>query len=110
MLPQVQACHEVWVYKTLVLHTGLLSPSSVLELGISLVVQWLRILHAVQGTQVQSLIGELRSHLPQNNSTHEPQLLEPLSYGNWSPQATTRELVRCNKRSTSGNEDPACCN
>ena len=29
----------------------------------SLVVQWLRILLAVQGTQVRSLVGELRSHM-----------------------------------------------
>ena len=36
----------------------LLSPSCVLELGISPVVQWLRILHAMQGTQVQSLVGK----------------------------------------------------
>ena len=82
VLPQVQACHGVWVDKTLMLHMFLSSPSSVLELGISLVVQWLRTLHAMQGTQVQSLVGELRSHLPQNSSAHVLQLVEPLSYNN----------------------------
>ena len=35
--------------------------------GTSLVVQWLRICLAVQGTQVQSLVGELRYHMPQSN-------------------------------------------
>ena len=33
----------------------------------SLVVQWLRSHLAVQGTQVRSLIGELRSHMTQSN-------------------------------------------
>ena len=31
--------------------------------GPSLVVQWLRICLSMQGIQVQSLVGELRSHL-----------------------------------------------
>ena len=33
----------------------------------SLVVQWLRILPAMQGTWVQFLVRELRSHTPQSN-------------------------------------------
>ena len=33
----------------------------------SLVAQWLKILLAVQGTCVQSLVGDLRYHLPQGN-------------------------------------------
>ena len=33
----------------------------------SLVVQWLRVLLSVQGTQVQSLVGELRSHMLQGS-------------------------------------------
>ena len=33
----------------------------------SLVVQWLRIRLAMQGTWVQSLVGELRSHKPWGN-------------------------------------------
>ena len=35
------------------------------EEGTSLVVQWLRICLPMQGTQVRSLFGELRSHMPQ---------------------------------------------
>ena len=35
--------------------------------GISLVVQWLRIRLPMQGIQVQYLIGELRSHMPQSS-------------------------------------------
>ena len=35
--------------------------------GTSVVVQWLRILLGMQGTQVQSLVGELRSHMPRSN-------------------------------------------
>ena len=36
-------------------------------LGTSLVVQWLRIRTPMQGTQVRSLVGELRSHMPWGN-------------------------------------------
>ena len=36
-------------------------------MGMSLVVWWLRIRLAVQGTQVWSLLGELRSHTLQGN-------------------------------------------
>ena len=35
--------------------------------GVFLVVQWLRIRMAMQGTWVQSLIGELGSHMPKLN-------------------------------------------
>ena len=35
----------------------------------SLVVQWLRLHLPVQGGQVQSLVGELRSHIPQGQKT-----------------------------------------
>ena len=37
----------------------------VLHPGTSLAIQWLRIRLAVQGMQVQSLVGELRSRAPQ---------------------------------------------
>jgi len=37
--------------------------------GTPLVVQWLRILLAIQETWVQSLYGELRSHMPQGQGT-----------------------------------------
>ena len=36
-------------------------------LGASLVAQWLRVCPVVQGTQVRSLIRELRSHMLQGN-------------------------------------------
>ena len=35
----------------------------------SLVVQWFRLHLPVQGVQVQSLVGELRSHMPQGQKT-----------------------------------------
>lgn len=43
----------------------------------SLVVQWLRVLLSVQGTQVQSLVGELRSHMLQGSwaQTLQPESL-----------------------------------
>ena len=43
--------------------------------GTSLVVQWLRICLAMQGTRVQSLVGELRSHILQNKEAPASQLL-----------------------------------
>ena len=49
--------------------------------GTSPVVHWLRISLAVQGTRVQTLVRELKSHMPQ------------------SPSATTWESVHLNKRS-----------
>ena len=36
-------------------------------LGTSLVVQWLKIYLAMQGTRNESLVQELRSHMPQGN-------------------------------------------
>ena len=39
--------------------------------------QWLRICLPVQGPWVRFLILELRSHVPQGNYVHKPQLLEP---------------------------------
>ena len=35
--------------------------------GTSLVVQWLRIPFPAKGTQVQSLVWELRAHMPREN-------------------------------------------
>ena len=34
------------------------------SLGTSLAVQWLSSLHPLEGARVQSLVGELRSHMP----------------------------------------------
>ena len=36
-------------------------------IGSSLVIQWLRICLPVEGTQVPSPVGELRSHMPKGN-------------------------------------------
>ena len=47
--------------------------------GTSLVVQWLRSCLLMQGTQVGSLVGELRSHMPEGNEAHALQLVEPMS-------------------------------
>ena len=38
-----------------------------MNLGTSLVAQWLRICFPTQGTQVQSGVGELRSHMPRGD-------------------------------------------
>ena len=52
-------------------------------------VQWLRIRLAMQGTQVWSLVRELRSHMPQRNWAWEPQ---------WeSPCITTQDPIWCNE-------------
>ena len=40
------------------------NPTEITVRGTSLVVQWLRICPAMQETQVQSLVMELRSHVP----------------------------------------------
>ena len=58
------------------------------RVGTSLVVQWLRIHLPMQGTQVQPLAEELRSHMPRGNEAHK--LLLNL-------HATTRESVCRNK-------------
>ena len=46
------------------------------HLGASLLAQGLRIRLPIQGTQIQSLIQELRSHMPWGNQAHEAQLLK----------------------------------
>ena len=43
--------------------------------GTSLVVQWLRICLAMQGTQVQSLVREPRSPVPWSNEACTPHIL-----------------------------------
>ena len=42
-----------------------------------MVVQWLRICLVMQGTQFQSLVQELRSHVPRSDYAHERRLLSP---------------------------------
>ena len=39
------------------------------EIGTSLLVQWLRLRLPMQGVRVQSLVGELRSHMPRGQKT-----------------------------------------
>jgi len=41
-------------------------------MGTSLVVQWLRIWLAMQGTRVQSLVGEVRSYMPRGTHMTSP--------------------------------------
>ena len=57
------------------------------EWGTSLVVLWLRIHLPMQGTQVRSVVEELRSHTPRGHWALTPQLL---SLEPWSPRATTK--------------------
>ena len=45
--------------------------------GACLVVQWLRLCLPMQGTQFQSLVRELRTHLVWRNKAHTLQLLSP---------------------------------
>ena len=46
-------------------------------MGTSLVVQWLRIHRAMQGTQVESRVEERRSHIPQSHYACAPDLRNP---------------------------------
>ena len=76
---------ETQTYHTLVYQTALISPTitkdiksvecKIMGQGSSLVVQWLRICLATQGTWVQPLIGELRSHMLRGNCVCVLQLL-----------------------------------
>ena len=66
--------------------------------GTSLVVQWLRIHLAMQGTWVRPLVRELRCHMPWNNLAHSPQLL--------SLGTTTKESMGRDESSHMSNEDP----
>ena len=40
--------------------------------GVSFMVQWLRPCLPIQGMKVQSLVRELRSHMPQGNQARVP--------------------------------------
>ena len=68
----------------------------------SLVVQCLRICLAMQGTWVQSLVRELRSHMPWRSRAHKPQLL--------SLHATTKtQCSQLNKYLKEEEEKPGSC-
>ena len=67
--------------------------------GTSMVIQWLRIHLAMQGTRVQSLVGELGFHMPRSNSPHAT-TLEPTwqwrsEYLNWDVKQSN-ELTKKN--------------
>ena len=49
-------------------------PKQMLE-GISLAVQWLRLRLSMQGVQIRSLVGELRSHKPRHMAKTKKQTL-----------------------------------
>ena len=97
----------------------------ILPWGTSLVVQWLRIHFPMQGTQVRSLVRELRSYMPWGSKACKPQRLSPLPSSRepthhklqttdqtinanyrahvlWSPRITAEEPVH-------GNKSPAGC-
>ena len=78
------------VFHPLSLYSILLNLSQA-NAGTSVVFQWLRIRLPMQGTWVQSLVRELRSHMPQGNRGRILQLLNLYT--------TTRETVSCKKRS-----------
>ena len=59
--------------------------------GASLVAQWLRICLPMQGTQVQSLLWEGRSHILRGSQACGPQLLKPA--------CPILKLALCNNRS-----------
>ena len=61
------------------------------KLRTSLVVRCLRILLAVQGTWIQSLVREESFHIPRSNEAHTLQLLKPTT--------EALEPVLCSKRS-----------
>ena len=66
-------------------------------LGTSLVVQWLWICLPVQGTWVWSMVEELRSHMPQDNSAIHH---HPWAHTSWSLCATTTELTQLDEEPT----------
>ena len=67
-----------------------------INIGTLLVVQWLRIHLAMQGTQVQPLVRKLRPHIPGNSQARAPQLL---SLHSAACVDTIQEFVRHNKSS-----------
>ena len=54
--------------------------------GTSLVVQWLRVCLAMQGTWAWALVGELRYHVPWGNEAHMLQILTHAHSRAWVPQ------------------------
>ena len=66
LLKGVAIKFKSWVLEFLPSLPWYLGMKSIQVIGTSLLVQWLRICRPMQRTQVQSLLGELRSHIPQS--------------------------------------------
>ena len=62
-------------------------------LGTSLVVQWLRILLSMQGTLVQSLVRELRFHMPWDNQAHALQQEKPAYHNEEDPAQPKKRVL-----------------
>ena len=77
------------------------------SLGTSLAVQWLSSLHPLEGARVQSLVGELRSHMPWGVAKKRKKNLFALKiqdllypnqqaqesrWGNWDPERSNIQM------------------
>ena len=72
----------------------------------SLVVQWVRIHLAKEGTWFQFLVGKPISHMPRGNQARPLQLLKRMCFGGHEPQLEDRSPIR--KDLTWYNKDPVC--
>ena len=58
---------ENYIQYPTISHNGKCSLKKTKHIGISLVVQWLRICHVMQGMWVRSLVGGKESHMPRSS-------------------------------------------
>ena len=77
-------------------------------MGTSMIVLWLRICLAMQGTWIQFLVREPRSHMLQNSWALTPKLLKPAHSRTCVPQQDS--LCGATKDPAWHNGDPACPN
>lgn len=75
--------------------------------GTSLAAQWLRTRRAMQGTLVESLVGELSSHMPQGNQASVPQ---PENLCPATTEACTLKPMHHNQSPCTEMQDPASHN
>ena len=68
------------------------------SLGTSLVDQWFRICLPAQGTQVRSLVRELRSHMSWGNQAYALQQKKPAGHNSRSPCAARSCQCACRSR------------